>query len=117
MLFGTFVPSMVALGLTARAEGVVGVRALLARMFQWQVSARWYVFAGGYMIAIKLATALVYRVITGAWPRFGFENWYLMLAATVLSTVVGGQAGEEIGWRGFALPRLAAANFRSFADR
>jgi membrane protease YdiL (CAAX protease family) len=32
-----------------------------------------------------------------------------MLAATFLSTIIGGQAGEELGWRGFALPRLAAS--------
>lgn len=108
VLLGTFAPSMVALGLTARAEGRAGVRALLSRLFQWQVSARWYVFAVGYMAAIKLTVALVHRVATGAWPRFGDTPWVLMIAATVFSTVIGGQAGEEIGWRGYALPRLAA---------
>jgi membrane protease YdiL (CAAX protease family) len=107
-LLGTFAPAFVALGLTARAEGRDGVRALLGRMFHWQVRARWYVFAVGYFAAIKLAVALLHRWVTGAWPRFGELPWYLMLAATVFSTVVGGQSGEELGWRGYALPRLAA---------
>jgi len=108
VLLGTFAPSLVALALTARAEGGTGVRALLSRLFEWRVSARWYVFAVGYMAAIKLAGALVHRLVTGAWPQFGHDAWYLMLAATFFSTVIGGQAGEEIGWRGYALPRLAA---------
>ena len=108
VLLGTFAPSMVALGLTARAEGRAGVRALLARLFMYRVSTRWYLFAVGYMAAIKLAVALAHRVVAGAWPRFGIEAWYLMIASTIFSTVVGGQAGEEIGWRGYALPRLAA---------
>ena len=103
---GTFAPSLVALGLTAHGGGRAGAQGLLDRVFETRVPARWYVFAAGYVAAIKLTVALVHRVATGAWPTFGDTAWYVMLAAVVVSTPV--QAGEEIGWRGYALPRLAA---------
>ena len=106
LYLGIFAPSLVALGLTAHAEGSEGVRALVGRAFQWQVAARWYVFAVGYIPAVKLTVALVHRMATGEWPRFGNEPWYLIPFAIAISTPV--QAGEEIGWRGYALPRLAA---------
>jgi membrane protease YdiL (CAAX protease family) len=106
LLLGTFAPSLVALGVTAQDNGIPATQALLHRMFEWHVSARWYLFAIGYTLAIKLIVALVHRLITGAWPRFGYEAWYIIVVAIVISTPV--QAGEEIGWRGYALPRLAA---------
>jgi len=106
LYLGTFAPSLSALWLTARHEGEAGVGALLARVVQWRVGWKWYLFAVSYIAAIKLAAALIHRVITGAWPRFGGEAWYIMLIAVIFSTPV--QAGEEIGWRGYALPRLAA---------
>jgi membrane protease YdiL (CAAX protease family) len=104
VLLGVFAPGLVALSLTARAEGGPGVRALLGRILRWRVAAQWYLFAAGYIAAIKLTVALVYRVATGVWPPFGHEPWYLILGAIVVSTPV--QAGEEIGWRGYVLPRL-----------
>ena len=104
-LLGTFAPALVALALTERAEGRAATRALLRRVFEWRVGARWYVFAVGYMPAIKLSVALVHRFASGGWPRFGQEAWYLMATAILFSTWV--QAGEEIGWRGYALPRLS----------
>jgi len=107
LFLGIFAPAIVALSLTARAEGKEGVLALLRRLVKADVALRWYWFAIGYMAAVKLTVALLHRLFLGAWPRFGGEAWYVMLAATIGSLIVGGQSGEEIGWRGFALPRLA----------
>jgi hypothetical protein len=103
-LLGVFAPSLVALALTALVDGRVGTLGLLRRTVKWSVGARWYVFAVGYMAAIKLTVALLLRIATGAWPAFGQESVYIM--AIPFSTPV--QAGEEIGWRGYALPRLSA---------
>ena len=107
-LLGVFAPGIVALGLTALAGGRAAVLALLRRLVDWEVPARWYVFAISYMLVIKLSAALVHRVAFGAWPAFGQEPVLLMMAGAVASTMMGGQAGEELGWRGYALPRLAA---------
>jgi membrane protease YdiL (CAAX protease family) len=57
------------------------------------------------MAAVKLAVALVHRVVAGSWPAFGHEQPIVILAAIIMSTPF--QSGEEIGWRGYALPRLA----------
>lgn len=107
LYLGVFTPGFVALWLTGRTTRRPGVVALLRRLIDWQVPARWYAFALGYMALVKLTVAALHRVVTGTWPVFGNVPWYAMLAATLFSTVVGGQAGEELGWRGYALPRLA----------
>lgn len=106
VLVGVFGPAIVALTLTARTDGRAGTWALLRRVGRWRVDATSYLFAAGYMVVIKLGAALVHRVVTGAWPRFGETRWFLMAIAVMVST--GVQAGEEVGWRGYALSRLAA---------
>src|SRR5258708_26671738 len=103
LLLGAFAPGLVALWLTARADGSTSVRALLGRTLQWRVAAPWYLFAVGYIAAIKLVVALVHRVAVRAWPRFCDEPWDLLPAAIIVSTPL--QAGDERGWRGYALPR------------
>ncbi|MCC7180275.1 MAG: CPBP family intramembrane metalloprotease [Acidobacteria bacterium] len=104
-LLGVFAPGLVALALTARVDGIDGVARLLARIGRWRVAWPLYVFALGYMTVTKLAAAGIVRLATGAWPAFGQTPWPLLLAAAVATAWA--QAGEEVGWRGYALPRLA----------
>ena len=103
-LVGVFAPGLVAVALTARDDGGVAVRALLRRIGRWRVDLRFYGIALSLMPATKLAVAVLYRVVSGTWPLFGETRPVVLVAATVLSTL--GQAGEEVGWRGYLLPRL-----------
>lgn len=105
-VLGVFAPAFVALVLTASSEGRTGVARLLARIGRWHVGAHLYLFAISYMAATKLLAALIHRMAVGEWPRFGDTPLPLMFVAILVSTWV--QAGEEVGWRGYALPRLAA---------
>ena len=105
---GVFTPGILAVVFTALERRGPGVKELTSRLFRVDVPARWFVFAFTYMAAAKLITALVFRGLYGRWPPFGSEPWYLIAAATVFSTLIGGQAGEELGWRGYALPRLGS---------
>jgi membrane protease YdiL (CAAX protease family) len=104
-LVGVFAPGLIAVALTAREEGRAGISRLLARIAHWRVGAHWYLFAVVYFAAIKLAAAVAHRIVTDEWPRFGDVSVVPIILAIATSTWV--QAGEEIGWRGYALPRLA----------
>lgn len=103
-LIGVFAPGLVAVALTARAEGGRGVGALLRRVVRWRVGLRFYAFALLLMPLTKLTVAVVYRALVGTWPQFGETRPLLLVLATILSTV--GQVGEEVGWRGYLLPRI-----------
>jgi membrane protease YdiL (CAAX protease family) len=106
-LLGVFAPAFVAIALTAQREGREGVKTLFGRTLMWSVSLRWYLFAIGYFATIKLAVAVMHRLIIGEWPAFIETPWIVLLMAFAVSTP--SQAGEEIGWRGYLLPRLSAS--------
>jgi membrane protease YdiL (CAAX protease family) len=95
---GTFAPAVVALWLAPNREE------LIDRLFKWNVPARFYLFALSYIAGAKLLAAIVYRLVSGVWPALEPGSWLLFAGAILVSTPF--QAGEEIGWRGFALPRL-----------
>ena len=102
---GTLMPAVAALWLTRREEGPQSARALGARVAAWRVNPGWYLFALAFMAVVKLAAAGVQRLFLGFWPAFGAMPIAVMLLGTLVSTPI--QAGEEIGWRGFMLARLA----------
>jgi membrane protease YdiL (CAAX protease family) len=99
------VPSTLAVLLTALAEGREGVAVLLKKLFQWRVSLKWYAVALALPIGIILF-ADVLAFLLGWAPTVQFRvppasqlisNFILIALIAVL---------EELGWRGYALPRL-----------
>jgi membrane protease YdiL (CAAX protease family) len=103
----TFGPLLAALIVTALVAGREGLQELLRRQVQWRVGAGWYAVALGLPIALELATVAL-NVALGAqaptWDRM--RPWPNILSMVVIYTVFSGPLGEELGWRGFALPRL-----------
>jgi membrane protease YdiL (CAAX protease family) len=116
LIAGAFAPSLVAVYLTWHAGGKPAARALLARLGDWRHGAQWYVFALCYMAAIKLLVALIYRASTGAWPTFGTGFGISIVLTTIVAAIFGGPLGEEVGWRGYALPRLNDRFGRAWAS-
>ena len=110
---GVFSPGIISILLSRSLHGPAALRALLARLVQVNVAGRWFAFALFFTMAVKLTGAVAHRAILGEWPAFATPplalTVMLMFGATFLSTMIGGQAGEELGWRGFALPRMAAS--------
>jgi membrane protease YdiL (CAAX protease family) len=100
-------PALLAIGLTAMSEGRRGVRALLGKLGQWRVSIKWLVIALGLALLMRLAIsvlALALGWISAIQVRPVPPGQLLMLAVIVIIAALL----EEVGWRGYALPRLLA---------
>lgn len=107
----SFGPALAALLMVAATEGRQGVRQLLGRVVQWRVGLGWMLFAILAPIGLFGAAALVGAAATQRGPNIALlgEVDYLPAigvgGALVLWLVTFG-LGEEIGWRGYALPHL-----------
>ena len=100
-------PTLSALVVTGAAEGRDGVRRLLRRIVLWRVGFRWYLFVLLGIPAIILVSTVV---MPGALASFDASAvptvMFLYVVAGLFFLFAGGPFFEEIGWRGFALPRL-----------
>lgn len=106
MLFvGAYGPSLMAVALAAREGGKTGVRALLAKFAIWRVGLRWYAVALFLPAVVSLGGALLFAARGGEIGGLDFDRAHLIPLALLIGSVFGPLA-EELGWRGYALPRL-----------
>jgi membrane protease YdiL (CAAX protease family) len=110
LFLGSFGPSVAALILTAVSEGSAGVKALLERLSPWRASLLWYAIALYGFLALGLLAITLWGVSSA---RDVLSQLPFALVAVpvnaLTSFLVLGPLGEELGWRGYALPRLQAA--------
>lgn len=106
-----FGPTLGAIALTAVSEGRSGVARLLGGLCRWRVRPAWWALALLGPLAVALLAVGVTWLVGGpsrATPSVpGGPLAPLLLAGGFLAgLVVGGPLGEEVGWRGYALPRM-----------
>jgi membrane protease YdiL (CAAX protease family) len=98
------VPSALAIVLTVMVLGRRSLRKLLGRLLIWRVDPLWYLVVLG---PAALAGGMVALNALLEGPAMGLGMPLLGAAAFLAFSVFPGSAlGEEIGWRGYALPRL-----------
>jgi len=104
MLVGLYAPTAAAIIMTGLLEGRSGVKKLLAKFLVWRVGLRWWLAAFFLAPVATLAAMGIYILQGGVVGKFDPSQWYLVLLGPIL--VLPFYLGEELGWRGYALPRL-----------
>ncbi len=100
-------PSVAGILLTGLVDGRAGFREFGSRLLRWRVGARWYAVA--LLTAPLLITAILFALSLTS-PVFlpaivtADNKASLLLTGIVMGLVVG--FFEELGWTGFAVPRL-----------
>ena len=107
MVFGAG-PMVAALAVTLRFRGIAGVGELLRRVVRWRIGLHWFLIAAFLPLIPQWLGLWTWSRVTGnpihlvPWADYAV-SW---LQITVISTLYF--ITEELGWRGFWLPRALA---------
>ncbi len=116
-------PSIVGVAMIASRSGFAGLGELATRVFRWRVHPGYYALILGGMLIVDLLARIVQFVVAGETTTSGgLPVWSMLLNGSpptptefwfavplfMVSTLVldAGPVGEEIGWKGYALPRF-----------
>ena len=100
-------PLLAALVVTSAVKGKSGIRQMWGSLFARRVQAKWWAAAVLLMAGLFAISATLSWFIRGTVPN-AREGIYLNgdNSLIVILLLLLGSFGEEVGWRGFALPRL-----------
>ena len=101
-----YCPTFAALIVTGATSEKAGIRTLLRRLLVWRVGIQWYavvIFGIVVLIFIALTLYAFFGGIPLVWPTLPFGPILSVLLLFVVNMLIN---GEELGWRGYALPRL-----------
>ncbi len=93
----------------AVTEGRPGLKDLGRRLVRWRVGVRWYAVVLVVPVVLVGAVSLLLPLFGGGgldWARRPELGATALLFAILLLLPLAAPIGEEIGWRGYALPRL-----------
>jgi len=113
MLLSVWGPGLAAIIVTLVMAGKAGLHKLFHPIRYWSVGIQWYLFVLFYPAAIWLVGRAIdtllgqsYELTIPILTHFGPEQ--AMMVPVALLSAFPNTLGEELGWRGFALPKLQA---------
>jgi hypothetical protein len=96
------IPTVVAIGLTAAADGMVGLGRLVGRVGRWRVGWRWYAAAVGIPF-IAFAVLAIGGAASGQFSSERLARNATVSALLIPLVVVLPAMLEEFGWRGYGV--------------
>ena len=98
-------PNIAAVAITLSTGGWPAIRDLLVRLVRWRVGLWVWIIALGFFPVLMLVVEIVGLAVGDPLPTW--NNWQALgLGLVSLPLIALGPLGEELGWRGFLLPRL-----------
>jgi membrane protease YdiL (CAAX protease family) len=88
--------------------GSAGLRSLLAKCVSARASLAWWAIALLLPVVVDLGAIIIYGWSHGGLGEFHASGFLTLVAPASLVAILSGPLGEEIGWRGFLLPRCLA---------
>lgn len=102
-------PPLAALLVTGLAEGRAGLRELRSRLGRWRVGMRWYALALlGAPLAVMAALLPLSLLSSDFVPSIVATDGRVGLLLAGIAAGIAAGVPEEVGWTGFAVPRLRA---------
>ena len=110
---GMWAPTISAILLTGLAEGKAGIRVFLGRLLKWRVGFKWYLVVLFGTAVIAYAAVGINLLFGGDIPEISLpvgaprEALFIVLPIVFFVNIFfGGPLAEDIGWRGYILPKL-----------
>ncbi len=106
LIIGSWVPNIAAflvISFFIKRKG--GIRHLAKGWLKFKVPAIWYIVTFSPLVLAGLAIG-IYKLLYGVAPVEDIVTDPVGLIALLIMITITGAMGEELGWRGFALPRL-----------
>jgi uncharacterized protein len=103
LLIGSWLPDCIGVFITGISAGRLGLRELFSKVILWRIGLRWYATAILLPAIMAWISIGLYTIINHNLPDFAPSN---QLFLVFLGAVFTGALGEELGWRGTALPRM-----------